>query len=168
MALVQAFFTTAKENSNAVVISFLTLSYHIFENEFPCSCEPQTIYCIAYMVMPVCMVVALMLSTDAQLQRVWRYTLTNASCHFGFVFFRSTVKAICVGLVWPAAVLLSADWFVCCYNQNSQYVAELQCQGKAEITPGGEAVVSIAEMKINSRVSVCFTLIRCWSHCSVH
>ncbi|XP_023286931.1 uncharacterized protein LOC111673391 [Seriola lalandi dorsalis] len=84
--------------------------------------------------------------------RAWRYTTSKGSCHFGCVLFRRTVKAVCVGLLWVASVLIDAEWYVCCCNHNPKVVADLQCKAKADITPGVNPVVTIAEMKTNSRM----------------
>ncbi|XP_029363297.1 uncharacterized protein LOC115046815 [Echeneis naucrates] len=114
-----------KDNANAIVLSVLVFSYHVFENEFPCSCTPQ---------------------------RAWSYTTSKGSCHFGCTLLRRTVKAVCVGLLWATSVLIDAEWYVCCCNYNPRQVAALQCQIKTNDLFGDKGVVTIAEMKSNSRM----------------
>ncbi|XP_076597861.1 uncharacterized protein LOC143327428 isoform X2 [Chaetodon auriga] len=148
----QQLISKVKDNANALVFSVLVFSYQALEKEFPCSCKPQPGYCSAYMIMPCLIITVLMLSTDLPFQRAWRYTSSKCSCHFGCVLFRRSVKAACVGLLWVGSVLIHADWFVCCNNQNPKQVAELQCQAKTDVTPAGTPVVTIAEMKMTSRM----------------
>ncbi|XP_041801194.1 uncharacterized protein LOC121612392 isoform X3 [Chelmon rostratus] len=148
----QQLISKVKDNANAFVFSVLVVSYQALEAEFPCSCKPQPGYCSAYMIMPCLIIAVLMLSTDLPFQRAWRYTRSKGSCHFGCVLFRRSVKAVCIGLLWVGSVLIQADWFVCCNNQNPRQVAELQCQTKTDVTAAGTAVVTIAEMKMVSRM----------------
>ncbi|XP_010751969.3 uncharacterized protein LOC104937443 [Larimichthys crocea] len=151
-APLQQFISKVKDNANAFIFSVLVFSYQALETEFPCSCKPQPGYCCAYMILPCLIITILMLSTDLPFQRAWNYTSSKGSCHFGCVLFRRAVKALCVGLLWVASVLIDGEWFVCCYNQNNKQVADLQCKSKTDITPGDTPVVTIAEMKMNSRL----------------
>ncbi|XP_071314787.1 uncharacterized protein [Trachinotus anak] len=148
----QKLLSQVKDNANAIVLSVLVFSYHVFENEFPCSCQPQSDYCRVYMVVPCLIITILMLSTDLPFQRAWSYTTSKGLCHFGCVLFRRSVKAVCVGLLWASSVLIDAEWYVCCCNHNPRVLADLQCKAKTEITPAGKPVVTIAEMKTNSRL----------------
>lgn len=156
----QKLISQVKDNANAIVFSVLVFSYHVFENEFPCSCKPQSEYCRVYMIVPCLIVTILMLSTDLPFQRAWSYTTSKCSCHFGCVLLRRSTKAVCVGLLWSASVLIDAEWYVCCCNHNPKVVAQLQCEAKKEITPSGTPVVTITEMKANSRVRL-FSSIDC-------
>ncbi|XP_039656435.1 uncharacterized protein LOC120559079 [Perca fluviatilis] len=144
----QGLITTVKDNANAMVFSVLIFSYQALENEFPCSCKPEPGYCSLYMTAPCLVVTVLMLSTDVQFQRAWRYTCSKGSCHFSGVLFRRLVKALCVGLLWVVSVLIDAEWFVCCCNPNPKTVADLQCKAKTDIT--NPFVVTINDMKLNS------------------
>lgn len=150
----QQFISNVKDNVNAFVFGVLIFSYQALETGFPCSCKPQRLYCCAYMAMPCLIVIALMLSTDPQFQKAWRYMCSKGSCHFGCVLFRRTIKAVCVGLLWVASVLIDAEWSVCCNNPNPRAVAALQCKNKTDITAVGLRLVTIAEMKVNSQVSL--------------
>ncbi|XP_059188465.1 uncharacterized protein LOC131971160 [Centropristis striata] len=148
----QEFLSKVKDNANVFVLSILVYSYHVLDKDFPCSCGPQPGFCSAYMVMPCLILTVLMLLTDLPFQRAWRYTRSKGSCLFGYVLFRRTVRAVCVGLLWNTSVLIDAEWFLCCYDQNPKEVADSQCGSKTDNTPGDTPVVTIAEMKINSRM----------------
>ncbi|XP_034552279.1 uncharacterized protein LOC117821855 isoform X1 [Notolabrus celidotus] len=149
--LMETFVKEIKDNSNVVVISGLVFAYQAIKGEFPCTCEPQEKLCYGYMVFPVLILVALMLLTDAHFQRSLRYSCVIFSCDLCWVLTRGLSKALCVGGVWVATVLINADWYVCCNNQNDRTVAATQCKEKKDIMPGGEPVVTILEMKDNSK-----------------
>uniref|UniRef100_UPI0037E7EEC5 uncharacterized protein isoform X2 n=1 Tax=Semicossyphus pulcher TaxID=241346 RepID=UPI0037E7EEC5 len=148
----QSLISGIKDNSNVFVISGLIFSYQTVKGEFPCSCKPQAQFCFAYMLMPSSMLFVLMLATDARFQRALQYTIRTCSSNFLCVLFSRSVKALCVGMLWVASVLLDAEWYVCCWNNNPRNVAELQCEKKKDITPGSGSVVTITEMILNSRL----------------
>ncbi|XP_026189024.1 uncharacterized protein LOC113146034 isoform X2 [Mastacembelus armatus] len=142
----------SKENANVFFFSAAVFSFHVFENEFPCTCAPQVTYCMVYMVLPFFIVTFLMLSTDLPFQRAWKFMMPTCSCHFRGLLFRRTVRAVCVGLLWPVSVLIDSEWYVCCCNPNSKSVQELQCKSKVDVTSEKESVITIAEMKMDSRL----------------
>ncbi|KAK2898135.1 hypothetical protein Q8A73_014515 [Channa argus] len=148
---VQKFFSTFKDNANTLFFCVVVLYYHTFENKFPCSCEPQNDFCAAYMLMPFFILTALMLSTDSQFLRAFRFTISQTSFRFACVLLLRILKALCMGLLWVASVLIDAEWYVCCQNPNTNEVAVFQCKNGKDLHQG-TPIASIAEMKKNSRL----------------
>ncbi|CAJ1085631.1 uncharacterized protein LOC121517106 isoform X2 [Xyrichtys novacula] len=148
----QTLFKDLKANSNLIIFSVLVFVYQAVEREFPCSCQPQALFCLAYMLMPAGLLFIMMLATDAQFQRALKFSCWNCSGSFCWVLTRCSLKALCVGLLWVAAVLLDAEFYVCCWNENSRAVARQQCERKMDVMTGGEEVVTINEMVMNSRL----------------
>ncbi|XP_041654568.1 uncharacterized protein LOC121517106 isoform X2 [Cheilinus undulatus] len=148
---VQTLLKDLKDNTNTFIFTSLIFSYQALKGEFPCICAPQPSFCYGYLFMPFFIVTTLMLATDARFGRVIRYTCWTCSINFSSILVLRSLKALCVGLLWIAAVFIDAEWYVCCMNENSRAVAELQCKEKKDVTSGGEPVVTINQMIINSR-----------------
>ncbi|XP_047443591.1 uncharacterized protein LOC125009568 [Mugil cephalus] len=145
------FLGQVKDNANAFVFSALVFSSTALENKFPCSCQPQAAFCAAYITLPCLVVSTMMLLTDMPFQRAWRFTTKYYTCHFICVLLRRITRALCVGLLWAACVLIDGEWFVCCHNPNPKRVADLQCEAGTDITDSG-VVMTVKEMRMNSKL----------------
>ncbi len=160
-------FPFAKLSTYAAVIMIFTHNV-LFDRTGACTCKQQTSQWHLYMALPFLILFVLTLWMDKMFQRTCKYPCScpcrcsQSECkdkckqcccsRFCGGLFHHTIKAVFVGLVWVASVLLDGDWYVCCKNDQSEQQAQLACKDKNNITAEEQAIIT--ELKNHSKVSV--------------
>lgn len=149
-------FVSKQMSVYATVILIFTYNV-LFDKNLACTCKQQTTQCILYMVLPFFIILFLILLSDRIFQRVWRYTCTCSDtccccddCRLFCALVHHIAKAVCVGTLWVASVLIDGTWYVCWMNDQSEQQAQLACRDKSSIT--AEEKVIIADLKNYSKV----------------
>ncbi|XP_051805830.1 uncharacterized protein LOC110964213 [Acanthochromis polyacanthus] len=131
----------------AAIIMMFTYNI-LLDRDFSCSCRTQNLDCSLYMVLPFLIIVVLILWTDRPLHSICRH-VCKRHC-WSRSFMPHMIRALLVGLLWVAFVLIDGDWFVCCRNDLSDLLVHLPCTDQTKIT--AEERVRIIELKNWSRV----------------
>ncbi|XP_054869105.1 uncharacterized protein LOC118471641 isoform X2 [Amphiprion ocellaris] len=131
----------------AAIIMMFTYNV-LLDRDFSCSCRAQRLECSFYMVLPLLIIVVLILWTDRPLHSICRH-VCRRRC-WSWSFMPRVLKALLVGLLWVAFVLIDGDWYVCCRNNLSDLLVHLPCTDQTKIT--AEERVRIVELKNWSRV----------------
>ncbi|XP_029600082.1 uncharacterized protein LOC115188266 [Salmo trutta] len=119
----------AEGGSFYLIITLIFIQYTVFHVEFVCSCKPEVLNCVMYILIPVFLLMFLVLWTDQMFKRLCRFTCRRSlKCHFGCRLCSLLCKSFCVGLLWIASVLIDGDWYVCCGNNLPNDKVDLPCK----------------------------------------
>ncbi|XP_026222828.1 uncharacterized protein LOC113166862 isoform X2 [Anabas testudineus] len=129
------------------VIVIFTFQF-LFDKNFKCTCTGDQRACWAYMILPIALIFVLLLWMDRAFNRVCNFTLRTwtcrccCNCHFCSVLCGRMFSALLVSLLWPVAVLLDADWFVCCYHQISFHEVK-PCNSNTDLQQNLKEIVQL-------------------------
>ncbi|XP_045911255.1 uncharacterized protein LOC123974517 [Micropterus dolomieu] len=70
---------------------------------------------------------------------------TKRLCKVFCIFLHHIMKAVFIGLLWVASVLIDGDWYVCCWNDQSKQQKQLACKAETDMTAMERKI--IAELK---------------------
>ncbi|XP_008287074.1 protein FAM26D-like [Stegastes partitus] len=127
----------------------------LLDRDFACSCKAQTYSCNCYLALPVVVIFVLMLWTNGPFHSVCRHICIRPYPVFSLVIHMC--RALLVGLLWIAFVLIDGDWYVCCKNDLSDLLEHLPCTDQQKLTT--EERVKIVDLKNKSRVWGSFLLL---------
>ncbi|XP_038578624.1 uncharacterized protein LOC119905547 [Micropterus salmoides] len=136
--------------STYVAIIVIFIHNNVLHKKFECTCEGLTGVCWLYMILPCVMLFILQLWIDKRFQRAMAYTFCCVKrCYICCIFLHHIMKAVFIGLLWAVSVLIDGEWYVCCWNDQSEEQKQLACNGNRWY--GGEHK-TIAELKDKSWV----------------
>lgn len=137
--------TTASVYAAVIVI----FTYHVLlDKDLACTCKGLDSGCWVYMALPGIIILVLMLWMDKRFQRVCKFRCRYRKCNFFCVFLYHILRAVLVGLLWVASVLIDGDWYVCCLNDQDP---QLACKDMTNITAEERGIIN--ELINKSRVS---------------
>lgn len=164
----------AKQLSTYVAVIVIFVYNNVLHQDIECACnrQKQTLDCWLYVTLPFFILSVLQLWMKKSFSRIWKYICTSqrtgpCTCkteciqgcrkrfsRFFWLLSYDMFRAIFIGMLWVMSLLIDGDWYVCCYNDQSEKYPQLACKEKNNRTAVEQEI--IARLKNKSRVSFSF------------